>query len=511
MLAEAPEDLSIAGETVSQRVEEEEVTTARQEPTRPTDTILQFYRHWFFTASRTPVARGGLPAVTVHQTLPSGDSLLLGSITSPALQAYLDSRPTFRPSLFITDLQLDLSTSESSTSILHLAVFYSTGQFNLFHLSLPTPTSPFSYTEVHTHLALSTTGPMSSTFDPVVLARFHLPLLVTCSRAFVLRFWRVEGSKVEEVEPSLKSRESWAPVVLTLKRETRVVEEEEDEEDEWGMRRLMGESVGKELPELEEEEVFRVTLAYSTPVFPEGWSVGVQEFVVRIPPAVASLPSASLLDRAFHRARVSITARHAIAPPTTSFHLSPSPHRRHQSSLVTSLEYSTPYLVASKADNTLDVFQLVSFPPPPPTRLPSAHQHLHLRTDLTPQEGKLHLVHRRTLFGHTSRVTSVAVEEGGRCVSGGDDGVVKVWQLAGDEGRERAVDVVEEGVEAARERSVWEVMKERRGVKSRVGSGERREGGTKRIKRVYFDEDKIVSIVAGAGAGGEEVRVLRFD
>ncbi|ORY67947.1 hypothetical protein BCR35DRAFT_354767 [Leucosporidium creatinivorum] len=506
ILADAPEDLSIAGEATPPLVQAVSQPNAEAEPdlSRPTDTILQFHQQFFFTASRTPSPAVTPPAVTVHQTLPSGESPLVGSITSPALLAYFTARPSFRPHLAVTELRLDEHDAHGATS-LRLAVFYSTGQFALFRLHLPTTTSPFSFDEIHTHLALSTVGPLSSTFDPTALARFHSPLLATCSRSLVLRFWRIEEregiTSVEEIEPSLRSRESWAPVVLTLKK----VEggAAEDERDEWGMRK--GEGRQKKM-----EEVFKVTLAYSTPIFPEGWSVGVQEFVVRIPPLPAPSTSiASTLDFNFRRPRASITTRHAIAPSTTQY--IPHPSRRQQQ-LVTAIEHSDPFIVTSRSDNTLDVFEVISETSSSPHAPSHAFNTLHLRNDELAD--RIRIVHRRTLFGHTARVASVAIEEGGRCVSGGDDGTVKVWQLG--ERSSRAVDVVEEEAQEAEPepRSVWKELKAKRAK----GKGSGREKVAveqvkqpSRIRRVLFDEDKIVTIVEETAGAGESVRLLRFD
>lgn len=504
ILADAPEDLSIAGEAATPAVVAQanaEADTSR--PTDTTDTILQFHQQFFFTATRTLSSSLSAPPVTVHQTLPSGESLLVGSITSPALLAYFSARPSFRPQLGITEIRLDdRALKNEGTTSLRLAVFYSTGQFSLFRLRLPSTTSLFSFDEVYAHLPLATIGPLSSTVDPVALARFHSPLLATCSRSFVLRFWRIEErdgiSAVEEIEPSLRSRESWVPVVLTLKKVEGGTSEED--RDEWGMRKAEG------LQKIE-EEVFKVTLAYSMPIFPEGWSVGVQEFVVRIPPSPSpSSAFASTLDINFRRPRPTITTRHAIAP-SASQHIS-TPSRRQQQ-LVTAIEHSDPFIVTSRSDNTLDVFEVTSKPSYSTQRQSHAFNTLHLRNDELAD--RLRIVHRRTLFGHTARVASVAIEEGGRCVSGGDDGTVKVWQLG--ERSSRAVDVVEEEQEAepAPRRSVWAELKAKREKgRSRLNVVEQ-VAQPSRIKRVLFDDSKIVTIVEERAGAGESVRLLRFD
>lgn len=93
----------------------------------------------------------------------------------------------------------------------------------------------------------------------------------------------------------------------------------------------------------------------------------------------------------------------------------------------------------------------------------------------------------RTLVGHCSAVESVVIEEGegkgGRCVSAGRDGGVRIWDLENTE---------EEGVRVEQE-----------GGQSSV------EGGA---SKVYFDEEKIVLVAGGRrGEVVEEIRVLRFD
>lgn len=438
VLAEVPKDLGFVG--VEESVQE--VRQEREERKAETDTILQFYQHYFFTASRTPSA---IPTISVHQTVPSGPSILIATLVS-------SSSPTASPSA-ITELRLD--DRPSLPHSFRLAAFYSTGAFTLFDLVLPTSSSTFSFSELSPPLS-STRSP---TPDPILLARLHSPLLVTVSTAFVLRFWRI-GAGIEEAGPRLQSRESWWPVVLTLKPVVETVEEE----DEWGEK--AAEKEGR-------EERYKVTLAYSTPVFPSSWSVGVQEFLVAIPPSTAKRP---------RQPRISITSRHAIALPRT-----PPPRdtasRARATDLVTSIEHADPWIVTSRSDNTLDVYEVVSSPPPPP---PSPTQ-LHLTT---PPPAPLQVLHRRTLFGHTARVESVAVEKG-KCVSGGADGV-KVWELGGEGAGLTVVEDLEGGEGVDGGRGVWE-----RGEKG------------ERIRRVWFDEEKIVSVVQGGE--GERVRVLRFD
>lgn len=325
-------------------------------------------------------------------------------------------------------------------------------------------------------------------------------------------------------------------------------------------------------------------------------SFPISEFLITVPPA----SSASLHPT---RSRLSITARHAFATPvhnplpttprrTTVFSFSAPAISLYATSPnpVAGIEHHHPFIVTCRRDNQLDVFEIVSpsLPAPPPPLPPSrsafssftpSRIRLSLSTPRATPVAPLKLEHRRTLFGHTARVSSVALLEGSsarstsnsrtsgasvRCVSAGDDGAVKVWELrpSGSDGGEgkgrgkkrRRGDDVEEvidvqaasstsspsstagdgegregGGEAGAGETSWTRMKRRRtaGLHGREeavpavmmaggggGEGERPE----RVKRVMVGQDKIVLIGAGAGGrgrggteGGETVRVLRFD
>lgn len=541
VLAEAPTDLSLGSE--SDREDNPSSTSRRILPPPPSSrrpnatpsplssatsgevgTLVQFYKHYFFTASRAPSIDPStrIPSVSVHQTTPTGDSILFGNISSTTLLASYAARPDFRPSLYITELRLDerpLSPSsqhESRSDIvkpveLRLAIFFSTGQSCIFRIFLPTTSTSFTSEEMHSSLALSTLdmGPMA--FDPVVIARYFSPLIVTCSRRFALRFWRLEedarGIRVEEVEGGLQTRESWAPVVLSLtKVDAAEAQSERRKVDDWAQERES---------EVPRQETFKVTLAYSTPLFPDSWTVGVQEIMLQVPSDTSQL-STGLNGRLSSRIRV--TSRHAIATPER-LSATLAPHhfpRRQIDTLVTSIEHSDPFIVTSRSNNTLDVYEVVSSSPPVTIKPPSSSRTISTR-DHSLNSNTLSVVHRRTLFGHTARVASVAVEgKAGRCVSAGDDGAVKVWQLTSSKSRRepRPVDVVEAEVEEEEDlpaRSVWQEMKARR---SRGMAG-RAEGELRphRVRKVLFDEEKIVCCVQAdeMGGGGESVRVLRFD
>lgn len=550
----------------------EQRPSVRASPTRlsssreDVDMVLQFHQHYILSASRLPVTHPSStpPSVTVHQTLPSGGSTVVGSFSSTRLADFFADRPGFRPSLSIADVRLDEAGTRGNTIL--CAVFYSTGQWSLFRLAFPSPSAPsrpVHAAEVYASLAIASpplhplfaapaTPPTSSPFDPVSLARLHSPLLVTLSDSLTLRFMLLdeatEGTvEVDEAETPLQSRENWAPVVLDVSKEPI---DAGDEADLWTSKM-------RDEPVLQR---FKVSLAYSMSVFPASWTVGVQEFMVDVPP-----PRGAALSAVRVLPKMRISARHATAAPIHS--PLPSTPRRSaplsppfspasgasvptSCSPVTSIEHSHPFIVTSRVDNTLDVYEIVSRPitrsdpvstSATPSRLSTSGICLSLHTDdnaaLSPP---LRVIHRRTLFGHTARVASVALvpepgageaegDAGVRCVSAGDDGVVKVWRLSrsaegsGREARRRRRGEAEEVVDVRAERdgeaehedelTEWQRLRRKR-RRSAVGEDVDGDGEERpqKVKRVWVDADKIVVVGASARDGADEtVRVLRFD
>lgn len=536
----------------------------RPSDSRQTNTIVQVWKSFYFTARTSDSHRA--PVIDVHRSLASGGSEFLGQVASIALNSWLDQRPSFG-TVNATEMRLDdVERSGGADEPIRLALFYSTGQWSLFDVVLPLAaanSSAMAFTDLHTSLALSFALPSASyprrafsdRLDPLLLARLHSPLLVTCSAAFTLRFYRLHdrssktGSRTveaEELEPTWQSNESWAPVVLSLEK---VMGDTADDGklgafDEWGM------PLAREAQDADDD--FKVTLAYSTPVFPASWSVGVQEFRL-------SIPSSS------NRSHIRVRQQHALAMPSGGRRLpfiNFGQQQRQAEQLVTSIEYSSPYVITTRSDNTLDVYRVsssstsTSLASPPHSSLPrkTSRDSSHLRIE-----------HVRTLFGHTAAVSAVALDSStGRVVSGGVDGRVKVWDLfagdsragapaAGGRKRQTVVDVdvdepeqaPEDGDEGGAEQgqqksgdvsergaprvSIWEEMRELRRAKKRQSrlSGRNRhaatdhgaheadddnEGKSGTIKRMWFDEDKIVSLVEGDGDGGQaHVRILRFD
>lgn len=433
--------------------------------------IIQLQGQFLLTASRT---KTGDAAVSVYSALASGtsdESSLLGKIISykwkgknehlvgvTALQ--LDEAPR-RLQQSSVDFVDDEDTGASRSRPMNLAVFYSSSDYSLFRIHLPSladSSTTFKYEEIFSSIPAS--FPYAT--PPILEARFHSPLLVTCDERFTLRFWRIASSSnttltkstscvtLTETSAPLRSHESCSPVVLSL---SPVFPPTINSSAELGDAYFPPPIIPSKriLP-----TKFKVTLAYSTPVFPSAFTVGVQEFMISMPPLSPKSLSAPK--------PLSIVARHALASA------SPWCFRRQTDvrtveTLITSLEYFEPWLVASRSDNTISVYKITSMES--------------LSTTSTPP--RLEISPVRTLFGHTGCVYSVAVN-GHKIVSGGADGKVRVWDLGEGRNHGEAVEIDEEGIDT--------------------------ESG--RIRKVAFDERKIVSIQSGK-KGLERVKLLRFD
>ena len=90
---------------------------------------------------------------------------------------------------------------------------------------------------------------------------------------------------------------------------------------------------------------------------------------------------------------------------------------------VTSVIYDAPYLVLGTTANVLDVYRVAE-----PSASVSGGARVGRAASAMPPGAPLRIMHCRTLYGHTSRVSSVALRNG-RCVSGASDGSVRVWSM----------------------------------------------------------------------------------
>ena len=345
--------------------------------------------------------------------------MYIGGITSPALTKYYDDRPHLDP-VTVTEMSLDAGQRHKDGS-LRLAVFYSSGQFALFRVNIH-PDSVTVYEE-QTHLIVR----HDRRPDPVIAARYHCPVIITCTRSFVLQVHTLTLDKskthlsVCASQPAVQSSFCWKPLVLDLTR------------------------AGKYR--------FKASITYAMPFFPCSWTVACQEFQINLPK-----------DEPGKQAE--IVTQSATCIPLASM--------RQSRSLINSLHRSGNFIVSSRSDNTIDLYEV----------MPATALH------------PLGIHHRRVLFGHTTAVTSISLD-GLKCVSAGRDGRLKVWNLELYERRMRMsrpkrispVDVVSpQIVEDAVD--IWA------------------EHDAAQIEHLSFDQDKIVLVEDSRSP--DRVRVLSF-
>ncbi|KAL7753260.1 hypothetical protein RI367_001035 [Sorochytrium milnesiophthora] len=150
--------------------------------------------------------------------------------------------------------------------------------------------------------------------------------------------------------------------------------------------------------------------AYTPPHMPEAYTVRVQTFHFVGGALSASNVYLPDLDAA---ARV-----HGPFDDDDDEHLRPTPPVQH--SPITLIQYTTPYVIACHADDTMSVYGLFATASPSPSAAVSPW----IRKT-SPQT----CTFLTTLHGHTAGVTAVAASEMGRIVSVSRDGSARVWQL----------------------------------------------------------------------------------
>lgn len=253
--------------------------------------------------------------------------------------------------------------------VMRFLVCYSTGHFVIFRVSLHEDSfvryveeyvhDPFAPSQARPHAAESSS---TSTDKPpvTVLSAFHSPLLVTCTADFAISIYRIdapgsaslgeEGSKTKvEFLRELRSFTCHWPACLNLRKLPII---DVDMQRKNGRRRSSSASLGgmsdqslvrsrsterrltrwpaqsilhpeanstatgssstaSIAAEAEAECAFRLSIAYSTPMYPASWTIGLQEIVLRLPLSSFSSSSSSTT-----RPRMIITSRHATAVPT---------------------------------------------------------------------------------------------------------------------------------------------------------------------------------------------------
>lgn len=278
--------------------------------------------------------------------------------------------------------------------------------------------------------------------DPVVLAAFHHPVLVTCTLSFRVSVY-VLSSTVTLVR-TLHSDVAFHPAALSLSPHA---------------------------------GAYRATLTYCTPVYPSSWTVSVQELAVELT----------------HGGQV----RRGECFRVRSRRPAEWPHRLGPVDGVSrAIGVGTDgrWVVLAGEDSVIHVFAL-----------PSA---------------KGGIAHAQTLLAPSGGVSALALQSG-RCVSGGADGKVLVWELDDAEPEEdgarvgRALGYVEvrpggrrkiEESPEEEDEDEWELPNPRslayaaRALflatpPASMPPAQHTEGGTNTVAQLAFDEEKIVGLV----------------
>jgi hypothetical protein len=222
--------------------------------------------------------------------------------------------------------------------------------------------------------------------ESIVSAALHCAMLVTCTLDFRIRLYRASQHSLRMIEERRSYCCHW-PASLRLEP-----------------------LIGKD-----EDAHYRLSIAYSSPVYPIGWTVGLQEIIVG---TQASIQSRSASARRSHVVTCLDSPRKEEKKKTL-FKLEHSTvQRRNQVGRLTSLSYEDPFIVVGTKDNNVVCFKVVAS-----TRM---------ETNAREPIGPLELNHVCTFQGHTGTVHSVSLNEG-RCVTGGSDGSVRVWRLGDEE------------------------------------------------------------------------------
>jgi hypothetical protein len=437
------------------------------------ETRIELAGDFVFVASSRPLPSKYRPRSTINQAVDvprvevfrasSAGNDWVGSVGSQAVTASYAERPFLlhRPKteLSITEIRVDTALAPSSTvqggQQIRLAVFYSTGQFTIHLLTVPTSPGSSGFIDQELGSVLGTSA--SVALEGVTMARYHHPILVTSSAALVQFYeictttgargneqWEIRGCRTK-----LRSETSCSPSALTLVPLNSP---------------LLDPSSDSGSPRLDQTRLYKATFVYSTPLFPGQWTIGAQEFTLRLaPPSLPPSSSSSSLPISKLLSRMTVTTRAALNRPITQVpHSFPPRFRIHPraASPILALGIDGSWIVGAKSDNVIDVWSIFE-----------------------DEEGRLVLKWKKQLFGHTAAVAGIMVQAG-KVVSGGGDGRVRVWDLEKEEG--------EGGVPVYK-----------------AGSSQEENEGLRPIKVVWFGEDKIV--VVDSERGMERVQVMRFD
>ena len=467
------------------------------------DTLLVWHGQFYFVAKRRTSLPNGIPVISVHVSPPrqatrSTDLSCVAQVSSPGLLAMNPSEP-----LGIAEMQLDELPYSNQTGI-RLAVFYTSGQYSIFCLQNlhHSANAPFQYGEEYFGSSIPS--------KPTVHARFHSPLLVTSAIDCSIRFHLLEertqiGTDSEDLvitqsQPIMRSHLCYAPMVMRLEP-------------------IISTSLPG-FPLTKDTRDFRLSLAYSTPYYPAAFTVGVHVFDIHIPSSKRRYATSS--SSHIRSPRLEVLARSAIAAPPITAPRSPSagshtPAVAQTQAVVTSIEHDGPYVVTSKSDNTIAVYEvkdaLRRYPGTRARKMIYGGQFEQPPSPATMASIPLLRIRQvKTLFGHTASVDAVSVLDG-RCVSTGRDGV-KVWELPGVHNSASIDFATTSSALDLEEEDIWQAdvqVREDRSSSSLDSGSPPTSPLHGRCKWLGLDASKIVTVCSDDSGQAESVKVYDFE
>jgi hypothetical protein len=340
----------------------------------------------------------------------------------------------------ITALALDQSTPCSHSRHLRLASFLSTGEFSIFSVDQNSPTASsriLAYLPPH----------RSEMTAPIIQAAYHHPILLALSATFTLSIYDLSGHGKVTHTQTLSSFTSYPPTSIIIS------------------------------PSHGARNVLKVVLVFSVPVYPQHWSVGATELLIKFKDdAGGGFPSPTLISTR--------TVRTHDLPlgwiDEEQFKITQEQWGRKVEKIVdTQTDGKWVVLAPLSASVSSSSSRMNRHTP-----FSNALQQYRLTLPSTPSAGTPKLTFVRYLYGPESDVEKIWVADG-RCVSLSVDGGIWVWDL---EERPR-------GAKGSREITWLE------GAQVETGGDVTLEGRGS----VVFDERRIATIRGG------EVQLRRFD
>ncbi|PWN38159.1 uncharacterized protein FA14DRAFT_159865 [Meira miltonrushii] len=330
------------------------------------NTIIESTEKYIFTAVREPTS-SAYPEVSVFpaQSLKRQRETNVEEVLQVA--TYSSSSLSIQDNASVSAIAIDRENAD--TDRIRLITGYTNG---LLSMSTFCPS-----TKVFHEL----TSYRQTQHPAIVTAAFAWPFVATCTIDFRIRIYRMNEEDSTTTFRLLAERRSYSchwPACLRLERAKQT------------------------------ENTFRLSIVYSNPIYPSGWSIGLQELY---------LDNIGVIDSRSASAKRSHVVTKIDAPSKALYTKNSSTRTTSidQVGRLTSLSYEEPFVVVGSRDNGVFCFRVDE-----------------LKDDPNYGSKALSIRYLRTLHGHTGSVHSVSLN-GGRCVTGGSDGKVQVWYLGDEE------------------------------------------------------------------------------